>query len=316
MPAAGALAAEAPSPESGAGAVIEAFLEEYSIPRESLSIGYRDTGTGEEYFVNPDQEMDAASLYKIPLNMCWAEKVARGEMDFETPVYGISLDDLMRASLVHSDNEKSGSLINGLGSYGEYRAATAAYYGLEEASVWSDRRYLLGNFTTARQMMHCLEILSGEPHRFPRVIDYMLEAEPEGYFRKTEQPWPVAQKYGFNSGDGFLVVNAAGIVYTDSPFLLVVLTFNVFHPEDRLSELCARLGEYTQERFLARATPSPSPVPTPVPTPAPTPAPTASPTPAPVCSGESIPVRIAAGVGTAILLAATGTYLWIRRKRK
>ena len=125
-------------------------------------------------------------------------------------------------------------------------------------------------------------------------MPWLLQAEPDGYFRKTEDRWPIAQKYGYMDGSWGKDENAAAIVFTDSPFLLVVMTHNVPDTEKRMSRLCTLLGEYTQRQASLRRpaeTPEPSPAPEPTasPEPTPTPAPAATASPAPSAEPAGAP---------------------------
>jgi len=302
--------------------VIEAFVEEHGINRDLAAIGYRDPVTGEEYCVNGDRYFFAASLYKVALNMLWAEKIAAGEADGDTRLVNLPLSYLMDQSLIHSSNVYSATLMDGLGGQRDSWLLAAPYYGLTEEEAAAESAYIQENNITPRQMLRCLDTLWREPERFPGVIDRLLEAEPEHYFRKNEDRWPIAQKYGFMDTKWGIDMNCAAIVYTDSPFLLVVLSHNLYKAEETMSELCSRLGEYTQAQYARRAaaTPAPTPSPTPAPSPTPSPVPTAAPTadPVPAAPKAETPAAIyAAAAGCALLLgAAAFIYLSGRRKRR
>jgi beta-lactamase class A len=59
------------------GAQVEAYLAQYNLTGENITIGYRDLRSGEEYYYNGDAAFYGASLYKVALNMYYAREVAR-----------------------------------------------------------------------------------------------------------------------------------------------------------------------------------------------------------------------------------------------
>ena len=91
----------------GAGALIEEYIAENKIGEKQLALGWLDLETGEAYYVNKDVNFYGASLYKVALNMYWAEKVANGEATWDTTVGGGRLETLMTGSLEQSNNNYS-----------------------------------------------------------------------------------------------------------------------------------------------------------------------------------------------------------------
>ena len=325
-------ASAAPEPGS-AGEAIEAFLDRNGISRELIAVGYMDFTTGEEYLVSGDREMFAASLYKVSLNMLWDEKIAAGEASLEeTRIANLPLDYLMEQSLVYSNNLYSATLMDGLGGLRPYRLQAARLYGMTEEEALADRKYIRDNYLTARRMLRCLEALYRDRELYPNVTELMLAAEPGAYFRLDGDRWPVAQKYGYMGTKWGLDLNCAGIIYAPEPFALVVMTHNVYEAEERMSELCALLGELSERRAAERATPAPTetPAPTPEPTAAPTgtPAPTAAPsdTPAPTAVPSPTPAAERAGTdamrwlpigaGALAVAWAAATIVFLRRSRR
>ena len=302
-----------------AGQVIDETLEEMNVVKEYLGIAYENTVTGEICYRNADRPITAASLYKVPLCMYWTEKVADGELAWEDHVGAYQLERAVSQSLIYSNNKTAGALISGIGSYRQFRAAVAPLYGLNEEEA-SARDYLGSENITAQQMLHCLEMLYAEPERYPRVIDYLKEAEPDSYFRYYEDRFPIAQKYGFLSGHYTLTQNTAGILYTDDPFLLVVMSEGGAGSMEIIGRLAQRLCDYTQHVSAERnATPTPSAAPTPSATPAPTSAPTAAPTPSPVSDIQADAEPVPRIIPAAIIVSLAAVFLVpyaIRRKKE
>ena len=230
---------------SGAGELIGAYLAEHRIPGEKIGIAYYNTGTGEEYLFNGDKYFLAASVYKVALNMYWAEKVYEGEIDFDMPVLRRPLSQAQSASLIHSNNQYSTAMMDLIGTYRAYRTAVAPFYGLTEEEAGA-REYRSTNDLTPAMVLHCLKMLEEDGDRYPGVIDCMLEAEPDDYLRRGETEYDIAQKYGYYPTQRGEVINIAGIVYTDSPFLIVILSVGVKSIKSHMYELGRLLADYTQ----------------------------------------------------------------------
>ena len=228
---------------TGAGAVIEEYLTENKITEKQLALGWLDLETGEAYYVNKDVNFYGASLYKVALNMYWAEKVASGEADWDTIVSGGRLETLMTGSLEQSSNNYSYKLYQPMGAYRASKLAEAYLYGMTVEEARADRKYWTDSYITPRRMITCLYTLYSQPERFPTVIDHLLLAQPGRYFRLHEDRWLIAQKYGYLSNFG-RDISTAGIVYAPEPFLLVVLTHNLPKAEEHISNLCVLLGDY------------------------------------------------------------------------
>ena len=248
-----AFAAEIDFADKSWDEVIDEFLAEYHAEEGQVTIGYRNTVTGEEHFYDPDRYMVSGSMYKVPLTMVFAEKAAAGEIDLEKDkTAGYSYRFLMENALVNSNNDSAAALWRSLGSYREYRQIIAPIMG--EAPDTVDEKYYENNFFTARQMLTCLKNLYADPDKYQVVIDLMGQAGQDEYFCRHEDRYKVAHKYGYWADDsqGILYLNDCGIVYTDEPYLLVCFTAGVELPYGVLSRLCKLMSDYTQYRYQAR----------------------------------------------------------------
>ena len=228
----------------GAAAVVETVLEEKKLKPGQVTVGWKDLVSGEEYYYNGDEVFYGASLYKVALNMYYAEKVANGELTWDSTIRSARLGALTAGSLENSNNDYSFTLSQAFGSYRKARTACAGYYGLTEEEALADRMYLRDHWITSRRMIFCLNTMYNEPDRFPTVIDHLLKAQPGRYFRLREDRWPIAQKYGAETVNARWL-STAGIVYVpERPFLLVVMTRSAPKPEEIITDLCVRLGDY------------------------------------------------------------------------
>lgn len=295
------------------------FMDRYGIDPDTLAFGYYNTVTGEEHYHNGDKYMIAASVYKLPLNMYFSEKVYTGEIDWTTTFGAWSYEAIQRSSIESSNNELSELLCDSIGSFRDYRAALAPYCGFESDDM--NERFYNADMFTPKHIIHALKMLYEEPERFPRVIDYMKLAQQDNYFCYEEERFEIAHKYGFTDAEGYYAINDCAIVYTDDPILLVMFTNHCAGSVWTLARYCTLMCDYAQytraKRLESQPQPSPEPEPTPevsaLPQPSPEPAPQNLSTPAPVQpqgpSAELPDISTAFDAGKILLLAATVLFI-------
>ena len=231
--------------------VVAQYMEEHDLTENKIALGYKNLVTGEEHYLNADQYNVAASLYKVPLNMVYTERISKGEMTFDDQVRGVVYSKLIAGSIVESNNEFSDYLRSGLGGYPTYRRYFCEYMGENADEV--DAKFYENNYFTARQIITCLDTLhQGGEERFPKVIDYMKQAEPNNYFNAFDQDYVVAHKYGYLETGNTLQINDSGIVYTDDPIAIVMFTNGIKRPYTCLSNYCTLMAEYTQYHTAIR----------------------------------------------------------------
>ena len=66
--------------ENELDAIMDSLLEEYEADADDVYAGYLNLVTGEEHYWQGDEWVTAASMYKVPLNMIFAERIASGEL--------------------------------------------------------------------------------------------------------------------------------------------------------------------------------------------------------------------------------------------
>ena len=313
--------------------VVEDFNARLGIGERNAAYGYRNTVTGEEHFFNADQYMVSASMYKVPLNMIVAEKVYEGDISFDTLIGGLSYRQLQEGSIIHSDNDFARVLwmYVGSGVYRSYRRVIAPLMGEDADTV--DPQFYVNNYFTPRQMIHCLNELYTNAERYPGVIECMKQAEPTEYFRRSENRYEIAHKYGFWE-DATLHMNDCAIVYTDEPILIVCFTDGLHNAYQVLAEFCTLMCDYAQYELAHRKpaegaaeraleglslprlqTQAETPLPQPVPTPEPTEPPVEQ---SAAQEAAAVPpwiwIAAAAGLGLVFVLCALGRRK-LRRKR-
>lgn len=227
-------------------AAVGALFEEYDLSERNFALGFRALSDGTEYWYNADKLFETASLYKLPLNMYFYELEAAGEIASDEPIYGVPLDYCHEQSLVYSNNELSQNMIDWIGSYRQFKDIAFGYTGLDDSLRGFDY-YASGGFT-ARMMVGMLQTLWDDPETFGEAISYLKDAQPGQYLESGDCGLEVAQKYGYEYYDGVLNICIAGIVYTDEPFLITVLTRGVGWAEVLMGELCDAFAEYEQTR--------------------------------------------------------------------
>lgn len=245
-----ARAAEPAAPDTGKtwDELAAQVIEEAQASTDTVALGYFNTVTGEEHYYNGDHYFFGASLYKLPLNMYCSEQILRGERSWETETLGRSYEEIQISSLTYSNNPLSLQLVNELGGWAGFRARIAPYLG--ESSEDEDFTQRTTDFT-ARQITRCTALLANESERFPRVIDCLLDSAPDSFLNYADVPYDIAQKYGNNAEEGN-VFHVAGIVYTDDPIVLVVLSANLAAQRTVMERYCELMCDYAQQQRTQR----------------------------------------------------------------
>jgi len=244
----------------GLDTIMAQYMEEHSLDENNFSMGYLYTGTGEYWYYNEEAMYIGGSTYKLPLNMRITEKVLEGTLSWDDYVRSVQLPYAQWLSIVNSNNPISQEMQHYLVGYSsnyyyKYRAEIAKYFTDDPSSLPSSY-YSSGTFCT-EYLLKTLVYLNEHEDIFSDLIGYMKEAAPDSYFRMYEDEYSIAHKYGYYSG----YTHDMGIIYTPTPFLLVVMTNNVYNAEEMLGDLCRVMTEYTlsldakyeQERIEALA---------------------------------------------------------------
>ncbi len=268
--------------------VVSQLLEEYNVPREQITAGYCNLVTGEEYYVNGDECKIAASMYKLPLNMYFTDLIQSGQFDWDSHYTEVTYEYARDASLIYSDNDWAMFLFESdvIGGFEKFRELTAPFMGVDLNDVPDD--YYHVNIYTARQFITCLKLLYNEQDRFPGIIDTMLKAEQDRFFKLNTPNFEVAHKYGYVPEDEHTYMNDCGIAFASQPIAIVMFTDNVDNAEELLSAYCTAMCEYTNYTVAnPPATPTPA---APEVTAAAEPEPTAAVEPAPGSSETKPPL--------------------------
>lgn len=226
---------------------ISQLQAQYGLTAENFSLCYYNTVTKERYSFSADRWMIAASTYKLPLNLYYYEQEAAGAIDPETRIAGRPLSEIHYESIVNSNNELSEALIYHLGTFRQYKEQMFASFGHLAPEEIADITWT-GNYYTTGFLCDTLQYLYENADRFPQLLAYLKEAQPEAYFKKYVTQYPIAHKYG--SFDG--AENDVGIVYTAEPYLLAVYTYGLADGEEVVARVNEAVCRYNTEK-AARA---------------------------------------------------------------
>lgn len=239
---------------------IAEIMHRYDLDETRLAYAYRPADSDDEVVYNEDALFQSASVYKLPLNMYYYELEAAGLIESDELVNGYRLDICHEQSLVYSNNELSEGMINAMGGYRDFKESIAAYSGADLEAV--DGEYFWNSVFSAKMLLETLQYLYNDTELFSECIYYMKQAQPEQYIKGGVTEYEVAQKYGYRSDeDGSIHIAVAGIVYTPEPFLLVILTNNVWSALELMSELAAAFCDYSLALGASNFEPAPDSIP-------------------------------------------------------
>jgi len=226
-------------------AMVENFMAERGISKKGFSLGFCYTATGDTWYYNGDAWYYPASMYKVPLMMLVAEKVASGELTQESMIEGMSVAEIEELVLTYSNNDWAHKIRAYLGGDAEWRQAAKKYATLGDEDY--DPDYLDYCYFNNRYMTEVMKTLYFNSEQYPNLLDCLLDAQPKHYFRLVmEGQYDIAQKYGsfidqmsnnFNS--------TTGVIYTTNPCIITVMTRNIDNPEKVISDAAVLLTNYS-----------------------------------------------------------------------
>lgn len=229
--------------------VMASFMDEFLLTENSFCISYYNTVTGESYDFNENKFAIAASTYKLPLVMRFYEMESAGEIDADEifRYTGMSLREVRRNSIIHSNNEVSEAMTGYWNNYYIYKENMRKYSDIPVEEI--DPSYYQTNTSCTRMMMDTLKYLYANSEQFSELIGYMKQAMPGQYFKAKVQDYEIAHKYGAVNE----FVNDVAIIYTPQPILLAVYTQGIYG-EGICANVAQLLTNYTvwQEQQAAK----------------------------------------------------------------
>jgi len=239
------IAAEDRSPDEQWDAMVEKFLADHGYGEKCVTLGYYNLITGEEHYFNADTYMAAGSMYKISIAMYYCDKVDSGELAWDSLVGGYKLETALSQMIVHSDNNIAQMLWKKVGTWRQFRTATAPYFDVDPENV--DGYYFKDNYLTPTQIIAMLQkVYENIDGKYEKIYRYMCEAEPEKYFNQHEQAYELGHKYGWIELEGSLYINDCAIVNTEEPIAIVMFTKAASKPTAALADYCTAASEFCQ----------------------------------------------------------------------
>ncbi len=216
------------------------FLSENGLDATNFALAYKNLTTGETCYFNELTQFDAASTYKLPLNLLYYDMQAEGTITGDTIVPGTTtpLSECHHQSLEYSNNELSEAMVDNYGSYDVMKRDMRRYMTLSDAETSED--YYHHNWFCARQMMDVNEYLYQHQSQYAEAMGYLEAAQPGEYFRTYLPNIRIAQKYGRRDG----YQNCGGIVFADQPFVLAVYSCNTPDGQDTVSKAAKLFYDY------------------------------------------------------------------------
>ncbi len=224
--------------------VMDELLIKYSSTRGNICAAYINLATGEENYINPDSYMPAASMYKLPLNMYFADTKLGGIDTWAANYPEQNFTELRDKTLIESDNTRALAMCDLLGGYNEFRIKTAEYMGLSADNL--DSSLFVNNEFTARQFAQCLKLLYTEAERFPAILETMQKASPGQYFQFYDNGVDIAHKHGYLGQEGDMYIHDCGIVFGTEPIALVMMSHNVPNAEEFVGAYCTLMHNYAE----------------------------------------------------------------------
>lgn len=193
--------------------IIAAFKEKTKTASGIYALYIVDLTSGDAFGVNENEAMQAASLIKLPVMLYAAQaNNAQGRVD----------EAKIEAMGKRSDNNVFNELIEKFGE--ETLQKYIAGLGMTKTS-------LAENETTAKEIGDLLAKIylsaqAGEDKN-EKILDYLTDTIYEDWLKKGIPEVRVAHKYGREVH----VVNDAGVVFSEKPFVLVIMSQGVVDKE-------------------------------------------------------------------------------------
>ncbi|MDD3165726.1 MAG: hypothetical protein PHS97_07700 [Oscillospiraceae bacterium] len=218
---------------------MDVYISEKGLNEENFSVSYENTVTGERYQYNEQTYFIGGSIYKIPLCMLYRDQINRGEMTEDTVMNGWTFAQMEPEILIASNNEMAEYLLRRWPSFRAYRKALGQYCGTPVEDL-SEQYYSNNNFCSD-YFLGTLEYLYANSDTYAVELDYLKQAMPGAYLKQIDTDCEIAQKYGWFDG----AVHAAGIVYTEQPYLMTILTYDLPYAESVIGEVNQIFYDYT-----------------------------------------------------------------------
>jgi beta-lactamase class A len=231
-------------------------LQNFGQEHPNVSIYFEYLNTGANISVNRDESFWPASLLKIPMAMAVARRVDRGQWNWDdklmildadkSSLYGtlyrspagttMTIEDLLKEMLVHSDNTAYYVFLRNLGT-----AELESMYerlGFQDLFVDEEGRITARRYAILFRALYNAAFLSDESSQ---LILSLLSKTPFDQYLQNAVPDDVPFAHKFGVDDSKMTYLDAGIVYLPGrPYLIVVMVEN--EEEDEARRLMAEIS--------------------------------------------------------------------------
>ena len=121
------------SAEAQLEADLTEIMESHNLDESNIAFGYRRTTDWRQIWYNEDTLFQAASVYKLALNMYYYEQEAAGLISPDAAFNGVPLSQCHQQSLQYSNNDLSQAMLDSaFPDFSDYKRMAAAYAGIDE----------------------------------------------------------------------------------------------------------------------------------------------------------------------------------------
>ncbi len=213
--------------------IIAQFMEEYGLTEENFSLSYRALDSGETFHFEEHTYRTAGSMYKLALNMYYYDLERSGEIDPEMTIGDWTLPEMHRETILNSNNEMAIAMLYNLGTFYEYRQKMMKY-----SDQTYSYEYYWNNVINSSYMLDVLSYLYEHQGDYEELMQNLKKANPWLYFKQYVNA-PIAHKYGMFQG----AYCDAGIVFAESPFLLVAMLQLPYEEETEQTDEATEIEE-------------------------------------------------------------------------
>lgn len=216
-------------------AQIHEYLASVEVDLENIAYMITNYETGETWVHNESVPFQSGSVYKLPLAMLYYDGINQGYIDpskeleyaewiketggviSENYEYEDTLPlwEVLDYVILYSDNVAGHMLYSNYGGWSYMRGEATRYSQYKDEELY----YELGSYFTARYLNDVLAHLYNNQSAYSRLIWQLGVAAPETYLNSAS--------YGLTHqkiGNVAYLYNAAGIVFAEHPYSIVVMT--------------------------------------------------------------------------------------------
>ena len=227
--------------------LVDNYAANHKLDRSKISVGYCYLDTGDTWFFNGDTWYYSANTYFVPLMMILAEWESQGKSTRDTSLKDLKLGDAERYILIYNSNIYAHSMMSVVGSDKKVREEYQRFAGLSEEYYVDD--YYEYSYFTARFLTEVIKTLYLENERFPNILETMKGSDNGQYFHGgLKGQIEVAQKSGyFTDRRGVEFNHDTGVIYTEHPFVLTVMTQDMGTGDKYIfKDLAVQFKDYTE----------------------------------------------------------------------